>query len=260
MIKQSLFSLLRDSRIRVAGVLTGVWVIGVLLQPSLSRVIFPLLSVILMIIFDLLFAKVKGEKMRFPSSSLVTGLLIGFILEPFGHPLSVVLATVLASASKGFLRFGNRHIFNPAALGLVVTSIATGAPIAWWAAAGSSLTIPVIALGAGFILYKIRRLWLPITFLLTYALYLGAVGAVGAVGGILPLVFDGTTFLFAFVMLPEPMTSPNRDWWKFIWGPLIIGIMFVYQRLLPSFTDPFLLSLLSANFIWSIWRKFGTHS
>lgn len=253
-------TLFRDTRVRIALVLVGVWIIALLdsqlfIGPRFE-LLFPLLTIILTIFFDLIFTKIKGERLRFPSSSLVTGLLIGLILEPHEYVwLSFILATMIASTTKQLLRLNSRHIFNPAAIGLVTTSLITGAPIAWWAAAASVWTIPIIALGAGLILYKIRRFWLPITFLLAYGFYLWVSGGMGEIRAILPLVFDGTTFLFAFVMLPEPMTSPSRGWWKFVWGPMIVVILILYQRLLPVPTDPFLLALLTANVIWWILRN-----
>ena len=59
-------------------------------------------------------------------SSLITALILLFVLRPTVEPLGlvgVVVAGVVASASKYLLVWQGRHIFNPAAVGATVLTI-----------------------------------------------------------------------------------------------------------------------------------------
>ena len=61
------------------------------------------------------------------------------------------------------------------------------------------------------------------------------------------LTMDGTVFLFAFVMLPEPRTAPTQGVWAWGWGVLVGLLVFVQSLLGIGVGDPLLLALLVAN-------------
>lgn len=237
--------LIANTRLRVAFVLSLIWIVYFLFNVSFRAFFMPLFSIGLVVAFDSLITYLRKRKLYLPASSLVTGLLIGLILAP-GEPLYVfVFASALAVFSKQVIRTReHQHILNPAAFGIVATSLLLNVPVAWWAVSWSPWTI-LLAIGASYTLYKLKRLWLPITFLFTYSTYLGIFGGGRAVASFL---LDGTVFLFAFIMLPEPITSPAQGKWKYGFGLLIALFASVFGRL-TFLPDVFLPALLLGNLI-----------
>src|SRR3989338_5663899 len=73
--------------------------------------------------------------------SLVGTLLIEslFLFWQSDSLWTYLLAAVLAISSKYILKLGPKHIFNPAAFGLLTSSIITGTPVAWWGASWNIL-------------------------------------------------------------------------------------------------------------------------
>lgn len=206
----------------------------------------PIFSVFLVSFFDLLITYFRKKVWYFPASSLVSGFLIGLIFSPQQSVFVFILAAFLASFSKQFIRTGeHRHIFNPAAFGILSTGFILHAPISWWAVSWSSWIIIVI-LGVSYTLFRLKRLILPVTFLFAYGLYFFI--AVGQ-NAVLPMLWDPTVFLFAAVMLPEPITSPANGYWKYLFGPLT-AIMAIMISRINIFPDVLLSSLLLGNIVY----------
>ena len=138
----------------------------------------------------------------------------------------------------------HRHIFNPAAFGIFVTSLLLSVPVAWGAVSLHQWMI-LILIGASYTLYQLKRLWLPVTFLAVYGAYLFLI--FGQAAAFLVL-FNGTLFLFAFIMLPEPITSNASGKWKYLFGPLVAVLTIIVGKIgvLP---DAFLPALLLGNLI-----------
>ncbi len=202
-------------------------------------------------IADYLLIKLRKIQPFFPLAALDTGLVIAFVLDP-SSPLIYKLATpILAIVSKHFLKRGNRHIFNPAAFGLFLT-VLFGAPISWWVnSTGTTrfgnfitmLTDAVLIIGMLFILMKIRRLRMALSFLITFFL-------------IRLLVYQEVNlwfslFFFPLVMLSEPMTSPVDFKEQFVYGALgaILIIFAGFSSLILG--DSFLQTLLIVNLSFS---------
>ena len=121
-------------------------------------------------------------------------------------------------------------------------------------AAASPAVIPVILSGMGYILWKIKRLWIPVTFLFAYGIYLVVITGIGS---LVPLLLDGTTIFFAFIMLPEPLTSRGDGFLKYMFGPLVV-LLIIFARVFNLDTpDIFLSMLLTANLVGFAARKFS---
>lgn len=243
--------LLRDFRLKVAAVLILVWIFSLILNFSWQFLFFPLEGIFFVSLFDFIFVVLKKEKIRFPSASLVTGLILGLILFPFEHTLSLPLAALAASFSKQFIHIQKRHIFNPASFGAVLTLLSLGVSVSWWSPSSTLWTIAPVFIGMGFILFKLKRLLLPFGFLLTYGLYLYL-----RVGGeaTTSTLFDPTTVFFSFVMVPELATSPASGSWKYIFGPLV-AIFVIFLSALRLLPEVFLPALLFANLFSTIARR-----
>ncbi len=243
----------RDVRHRVAALLMLVWALALIPYPRVETLLAPLVVVGVGLGLDGLVHRLRGRR-DFPSSALVTSLLVGLILPPDKLP-AAVLAVVLALVSKHVFWKG-RHWFNPAAFGIVVTGLLTSVQAGWWAVAWSWVPPVMIVIGMVWILQRLRRIWLPLTFLAAYAAWVSlARGDLQALPGI---AVDGTVALFAFVMLPEPITSPATGGWKYCFGPLVvltaIGLSSLWRLAVPPF-DLLLSSLLVANCFVGITRQ-----
>lgn len=235
----------RDSRGKVAGTLIVLWAGTLIHQFSFPSLLFPIVAVVLSVVFDILLVKARFREDVFSLSSVVTGLLIGLILDPTGGAYPLVVACAIASLTKQFIGKGpHRHVFNPAAIGLVVSSVATGGIISWWAAAWGYIPSSIIVIGMVIALRQLHRLWLPLLFLATYFLIFLVSSSPTAAA---VLTIDGTVLLFALVMLPEPMTSVLFGRWRYLWGVLVAMFVLGENILHISWSDPLLLALLVAN-------------
>ena len=178
---------------------------------------------------DALAHRVLGTHWRW-ESSLITVLILLFVLRPSLEPLGlvgIVVAAVVASASKYLLVWQGRHIFNPAAVGAtVLTVLSVWLPdlgsSAWWV--GSPfLAGPVILLGLVVLVRteKVRVITLflliavAVAFVRTSVQYQQAGLALDA-GTVFWNILWSSPFLFlgAF-MLSEPLTLPPRRWQQF---------------------------------------------
>lgn len=158
-----------------------------------------------------------GRLFKTPTNSetwLITSLIMFFILQP-AHTkmgvLTLMLAGVIATASKFLLTWNDRHIFNPAAFGAAVVSLTELHPTTWWI--GSSAFWPFTLLFGLAIVRKIRRIPLFVTFaVVAIALQIALVVIHDDPIGIVmkdaliasPLIFLST------IMLTEPATMPPR--------------------------------------------------
>ena len=163
-----------------------------------------------------------GQKLFTPDRSLdfrsplITSLSLSLLLRADGHTLlaawPMAAAGFIAIASKFVLRFKNKHIFNPANLAIVVmifTPFAWTTPGQW----GPMMVGAALMAGAGFfVTYKAARFDVPLVFLASYgallfarALWLGDPFTIPWLN-----LQNGALILFAFFMISDPMTTPDR--------------------------------------------------
>jgi enediyne biosynthesis protein E5 len=147
------------------------------------------------------------------------------------HPL----AAALAISAKFWLRVNDKHLYNPANLGVVVALLFF--PGAWvspgqW---GNDLTLAcwVVALGA-LVTRRARRWDISWMFLSCWlALVFLRVSLLGQNWGVLIHQFQsGALLLFTFFMLSDPMTIPNHPRGRLIYAALVAGVAFWWQYVL----------------------------
>jgi ferredoxin-NADP reductase len=167
-----------------------------------------------------------------PESTYVTALILALIITlalSFGDPIFLAFAfwaSALAMASKYILAIGKKHIFNPAAIAVVITALALNLGASWWI--GTAAMLPFVIFGGFLITRKIHRfnLVLP-SIIASFVVILGSSlmrgGNIFITGwGLListPLVF------FATVMLTEPLTTPPTSALRVPYG-IMAGILF----------------------------------
>jgi Na+-translocating ferredoxin:NAD+ oxidoreductase RnfD subunit len=182
---------------------------------------------------------VKSKVVRLTESSIITGLIVGFVVASDAGWWKIALASLAAIISKHVIRYKGKHIFNPAGFGIFLLLIA-GVTSQW---KGTYLWYILLPFGAYFS-YKIRKLEL----LCGYAVVaLGLFGA-QALAQKIPLwdIFGYLSFFYIFVMIVEPRTTPVKPAAKYLFGAGVAALIFILTESGARF-DVELLSLLAMN-------------
>jgi len=175
-----------------------------------------------------------GLEHRGMLSALITSFGVSLLLRSdtlWVHPL----AAALAMSSKFVLRIHGKHVFNPANLGVIVAlALLPGtwvSPGQW----GNDVALAgwFVALG-GLVTARARRWDISWMFL---AAWLGLVGARVLVLGqpwtiLAHQLANGGLLLFAFFMISDPMTIPNRQSARVAYAIFVATIAFMWQFVL----------------------------
>ena len=174
-------------------------------------------------------------------SALITSLGLCLLLQS-AELWVLALASALAIGSKFLIRIRNKHLFNPANFGIIMSILITGrswiSPGQW----GSDLVLLLFFSAAGcMILLKISRLETGITFFLAYFIliwtynvwYLG-----WDINVVIHKLTNGSLLLFTFFMITDPMTIPNGKRARILWSSLIALMSFVGGAYMQVYTAP----------------------
>lgn len=198
---------------------------------------------------NLLFARVAGA---FPSteSSVITASILFFLLQPslsVGGIGTLVIAGVLAMASKYVFALRRRHIFNPAAIAAVILGAFGSGAVIWWVA--NPFLLPGSLLLSAALIYKVRR-WNMAGVFLAAALVSASVFVTVTGGTLLSLFpsffFSWPVLFFAGIMLTEPATAPARAGEQIAYGALV-GLLFSAQYHVGVFYSTPELALVIGN-------------
>ena len=165
-------------------------------------------------------------------SVYITALILALIISPIqglGDTAFYALAgwaSVLAISSKFILAIKKKHVFNPAAIGVVLTALFLGLTATWWV--GTTMMMPFVVICGLLLVKKIRRFDLVLSFFAA-ALVMIVGNSVISGHSFLPTLqaaaFDTSLFFFAFIMLTEPLTTPPTRPWRSAYG-IITGILY----------------------------------
>lgn len=162
-------------------------------------------------------------------SSILTGLILALIVTPAAAPKDltfVAAAAGLAIASKYLLAIHNKHIFNPAAIAVVLTAFGPQESASWWV--GTTVLAPLVILGGLLIVRKIRRMPMVAAFIVAALGSTGIFALISQKNALLMLqntLLHSSLFFLAFVMLTEPWTSPATRTKRYIYAALV-GVLF----------------------------------
>lgn len=172
-------------------------------------------------------------------SVYITALILALILAPATpddlKAIGVLIsASVWAIASKFVLAVGRKHIFNPAAFGVLLTALLLNQPATWWVG-GNVALVPLVLIGGVLLVRKIRRFDMVGAFVLTALVTVLATTAPAQYGMALrETLISSPLFFFAFVMLTEPLTAPTMRWPRIAFGALV-GFLFAPNVHIGSF-------------------------
>lgn len=220
--------------------------------------------------FDLLFTYIKIRQLFKPYAAIVSGLIIALIIDPSAMWYQIAFIAGLAIASKNFLRVSGRHIFNPAAFGILSGQLTLGLSASWWGASFPSIaghpsilsffSLVVLLLPAYVSGYRMKRFYIILTFLLAFTI-ITSIGLPISMKSILDKLVNPGVIFFTVIMLVEPMTSPVGAKKQIIYAIFVAVLVKLISLLAPGnifFTrliqDSFISSLLMANAIFFKFR------
>ncbi len=197
-------------------------------------------------------------------SVYITALILVLIITPpqagaFMAALPFLFwAAVWSQASKYIFNIGNKHLFNPAALAVVITSFAINQSATWWI--GTPAMFLFVLVGGLLMIRKVRRFDAVIAFT---AAAIAVIFALSASSGnpfatvYKSIIYSPLVFLAA-VMLTEPLTMPPTRDGRIAYG-ILVGWLFAPQTHFGSFYPTPELALIFGNIFTYIISPKGRH-
>ena len=174
---------------------------------------------------DTFITYLKTKKLILAESSIVSGLIIGYVLSSSQAWWIIALASIFAISSKHIIRFNGRHIFNPAGFGVLVAAFLLGASTEW---KGANLWYIVIPFGIYFV-FKIKKQEIIASYFIASFVLFGAQALIQNTQ--ILNILGYLNYFFIFIMLIEPMTTPMTYYGKIIFGSgagILIFILYVF--------------------------------
>lgn len=193
------------------------------------------------VITQLLWGKINERKSSGWKSALITALGLCLLLKS-NSLLTLAIAGSLAISAKFILKIGDKHLFNPANFGIIISILimqdAWISPGQW---GSSALFLFVLTVLGGFILNKIGRLETSLVFIGVLlicefgrtVLYQG-----WPIDALYHKFSSGTLLLFAFFMITDPMTIPNSKRSRIIWATVLALCTFGLTNWVQLYTAP----------------------
>ncbi len=224
-------------------------------------------SSLVLVIGSVIFNKILGWFFKVPvniESAYITALILALIITPpaAGQFITIIpilaLAGATAIASKYVVSLGKKHLFNPAAFAVVLTSLIVGQSASWWI--GTAVMLPFTLIFGLMMTRKLRQfhlLWafLGASILGTIALTFGHGGITNSVWKAIeasPLIFFGT------IMLTEPLTMPPTKWKRVLYGALA-GLLIIPQAKFGPWSITPEIALIIANIFSYVISPKGRH-
>ncbi len=151
---------------------------------------------------------VRRKKIVWSDSAAITGLIIGGVAAPGTSWSGLLIMAVLAMGSKYLIATERRNIFNPAAFGLLLGTVAFGVQLSWWVDSVHWLTLVLGSL----LFVKLTGHWrMVLTFLAAFAVLIAARSWLGGLSLAMELyLYISITSFFIFFMATDPRTSPIK--------------------------------------------------
>lgn len=229
--------------------------------------LFPvLITVTTTTILDIFIKYFKSKELLFPQSALISGLFIGGLLTQNLQWYAYVTAGAVAILSKHLIKIQQKHIFNPANFGVLIVSTTMGVSHTWWI---SSPLILVLIFGI-FILWRLRRLDLGISFIVSYFILTSLINISNPVTcGMMnmrcpmqpspltdiyyTIINGGVIYFFSMFMLIEPKTHPKERKQRVAYGALVAILLVSFSLFVPR--HDLLLALAVGNALVPILNK-----
>jgi len=197
----------------------------------LSLIISTLFLLIICAVSNFIFSRVFDAPTNL-ESVYISALILALIISPIASYQDIMLfiwAGLLTVASKYILAIKMKHVFNPVAIAVVLTSIGFNGSASWWV--GTATLTPFVLIGGLLIVRKIKKEDLVLNFLVTslaisllFTFFSGGSLIKAAYG----VVFNSSLMFLAFAMLTEPLTTPPSNRMQIGYG-VLVGFLSVPQ-------------------------------
>jgi Na+-translocating ferredoxin:NAD+ oxidoreductase RnfD subunit len=198
------------------------------------------IAVVAAALADSLILYLKTRSLRISESSIISGMIIGYVLSADTGWLKFVFAASAAILAKHLIRFQKKHIFNPAAFGIFLTLVLFGAQTQW---KGTYLWYILLPCGLYFSA-KVRKIEIIVGYAAVSLLLFGIQATLRnfSIWGI----FGYFSYFYIFVMVIEPKTTPVSKAAKYAFGAGLATLIFFLTEAGVRF-DVELFSLLVMN-------------
>ena len=165
-------------------------------------------------------------------SVYISALILGLIINPAKSVVDLPFlfwAAVLTMASKFVVTVYNKHIFNPVALAVFLTSLGIYHSASWWV--GSRVMVLPVLIGGVLIVRKIKHGTMVSSFFIAsfaVVLFFSLKNGFSPIASIEKLSLNSPWLFFGFVMLTEPLTIPPTNNLRLLYG-LLVGFLFAPQ-------------------------------
>lgn len=207
---------------------------------------------------DLPILRWRDRRWTFPSGAWLTGLFVAMLLSPH-EPWWVAAVTAgIGVASKYVARTRSANVFNPAALGIVVTFYLFGTGQSWWGALPDSapwLTAVLVASGA-FIADRVNKAPLVLVFLGVYYALFSATAFAGDAARVAEIFRPPDVQMavfFACFILTDPPTSPVKYRDQIVCAAIVAVVSYLLFQFVGA--AYYLLAGVLAGNVWEARRR-----
>jgi Na+-translocating ferredoxin:NAD+ oxidoreductase RnfD subunit len=207
---------------------------------------------------DLPIVRVRDGRWTFPSGAWLTGLFVAMLLSPHEPWWVAAVTAVVAVASKYVARTRSANVFNPAALGIVLTFYAFGTGQSWWGAlpdAAPWLTIVLVASGV-FIADRVNKVPLVLVFLGVYYALFAATAFAGNTARVAEIFRPPDVqmaLFFACFILTDPPTSPVKYRDQIVCAAIVAVVSYLLFQFVGA--AYYLLGGVLAGNVWEARRR-----
>lgn len=212
-------------------------------------------------LIDALIIRKRKNAWEFPDGAVLTGLFVAMVLSPHESWYIAACTSAIAVVSKYLIRTRSANVFNPAALGIVVTFYIFDTGQSWWGALPEISPLALLALFATgiFIVDRVNKMPLVLAFLGVYFLLFTISTFIGD-PGLLAEIFRApdlhAVLFFAFFILTDPPTSPVKYRDQVICGVIVAVTSYAFFELV-GLVYYLLAGVLIGN-IWEAWRRWNS--
>lgn len=193
-------------------------------------------------------------------SAAITALILACVTDPARSQNDFLMLgwmAIAAMSSKYVLALRGKHIFNPAAIALVIMWLILRVSVSWWI--GTASMLPIVTLCGLVLVRKVRQGGMVAIFFaaaLAGATLLALVQGANIVPALRQVVLLSPLMFFGSIMLTEPLTAPPTRGWKRVYGALT-GILFLPQiHVGPLYSTPELALVLGNLFAYAVSPKY----
>jgi Na+-translocating ferredoxin:NAD+ oxidoreductase RnfD subunit len=209
---------------------------------------------------ELLIARFDGRRLGWPSSAVLSGMIVAFVLAPETPWAITACLGIVATISKHLVATRRWHVFNPAALALLLSIPLFATAQSWWGAL-PDLSWPFMAVllaGGAFVVDRINKFPLVLAFTGTYfgLFTLAALFAPTTVAEMFRAPFVQSALFLALFMLTDPPTSPSR-YADQVWMGALVGVTSCVAQLAGAGQAYLLIGVLGGNVALAFRRLYG---